>query len=142
MNHLYLTSLVFFTGMVFSVCKAEEPIEAIAFGSCLKQTRPQPIWESVLASKPDVFVLLGDNIYGDTRDMENLRSRWNAFAAVPGFKKLRADCRLLAIWDDHDYGENDAGREFPPKAESQTLILDFLGWPALLAFLLCSPCLL
>ena len=55
--------------MVFSVCKADEPIESIAFGSCLKQTRPQPIWESVLASKPDVFVLLGDNIYGDTRDM-------------------------------------------------------------------------
>ena len=58
--------------MVFSVCKADEPIESIAFGSCLKQTRPQPIWESVLASKPDVFVLLVENIYGDTRDMEKL----------------------------------------------------------------------
>ena len=129
MNHLFFTSLIFLSGMIFSVCKAEEPIVAIAFGSCLKQTRPQPIWKSVLASKPDVFVLLGDNIYGDTRDMEKLRSRWNAFAAVPGFKKLRADCRLLAIWDDHDYGENDAGREFPQKAESQKLFLDFLGEP-------------
>jgi hypothetical protein len=129
MSHLFFTSLIFLSGMIFSVCKAEEPIEAIAFGSCLKQTRPQPIWKSVLASKPDVFVLLGDNIYGDTRDMEKLRSRWNAFAAVPGFKKLRADCRLLAIWDDHDYGENDAGREFPQKAESQKLFLDFLGEP-------------
>tara|TARA_B100000212_G_scaffold321505_1_gene280113 strand:- start:126 stop:377 length:252 start_codon:yes stop_codon:yes gene_type:complete len=83
--------------MVFSVCKADEPIESIAFGSCLKQTRPQPIWESVLASKPDVFVLLGENIYGDTRDMEKLRSSWNVFASVSGFKKLGADCRLLAI---------------------------------------------
>lgn len=55
--------------MVFSVFKTDEPIESIAFGSCLKQTRPQPIWESVLASKPDVFVLLGEKIYGDTRDM-------------------------------------------------------------------------
>ena len=57
--YLYL-SLV--TGILFSVCKAEEPIDTIAFGSCLKQTRPQPIWKSVRASKPDVFVLLGDNI--------------------------------------------------------------------------------
>ena len=73
MNHLFLTSLVFFTGMIFLVCKAEEPIEALPAPAL--QTRPQPIWESVLASKPDVFVLLGDNIYGDTRDMKKLRSR-------------------------------------------------------------------
>jgi len=116
-------------GILFSVCKAEKPIETIAFGSCLKQTRPQPIWESVRAGKPDVFVLLGDNIYGDTRDMEKLKGKWDTFDAFPEFKKLRADCRLLAIWDDHDYGENDAGREFPKKAESQKLFLDFLGEP-------------
>ena len=116
-------------GILFSVCKAEEPIKTIAFGSCLKQARPQPIWESVRASKPDVFVLLGDNIYGDTRDMEKLKGKWDTFGAFPEFKKLRADCRLLAIWDDHDYGENDAGREFPKKAESQKLFLDFLGEP-------------
>jgi alkaline phosphatase D len=124
--YLYL-SLV--TGIFFSVCKAEEPIETIAFGSCLKQTRPQPIWESVRASNPDVFVLLGDNIYGDTRDMEKLKGKWDTFSAFPEFKKLREDCRLLAIWDDHDYGENDAGREFPKKVESQQLFLDFLDEP-------------
>jgi len=123
-HYLYL-SLV--TGILFSVCKAEEPIDTIAFGSCLKQTRPQPIWESVRASKPDVFVLLGDNIYGDTRDMEKLKGKWDTFSAFPEFKKLRGDCRLLAIWDDHDYGENDAGLEFPQKVESQQLFLDFLG---------------
>jgi len=117
------------TGILFSVCQAGEPIETIAFGSCLKQTRPQPIWESVRAGKPDVFVLLGDNIYGDTRDMEKLKGKWDTLDAFPEFKKLRADCRLLAIWDDHDYGENDAGREFPKKAESQKLFLDFLGEP-------------
>ena len=129
MNGSLLVCLGLLAGFSFSVCKAEKPVEAIAFGSCLKQTRPQPIWESVRASKPDVFVLLGDNIYGDTRDMEKLKSRWATFGAFPEFKKLRSDCRLLAIWDDHDYGENDAGREFPQKAESQQIFLDFLGEP-------------
>ena len=129
MNGGLLVYLGLLAGFSFSVCKAEKPVEAIAFGSCLKQTRPQPIWESVRASKPDVFVLLGDNIYGDTRDMEKLKSRWATFGAFPEFKKLRSDCRLLAIWDDHDYGENDAGREFPKKAESQQIFLDFLGEP-------------
>ncbi|MEC7401848.1 MAG: alkaline phosphatase D family protein, partial [Verrucomicrobiota bacterium] len=129
MSRLLNYYLALVSGILFTPCKASESIEAIAFGSCLKQTRPQPIWESVRACKPDVFVLLGDNIYGDTRDMKKLESRWDAFAAVPDFKRLRGDCRLLAIWDDHDYGENDAGREFPKKAESQKLFLDFLGEP-------------
>lgn len=110
-------------------CEAEEVVTSIAFGSCLKETRPQPIWESVIDSKPDVFVLLGDNIYGDTRDMDKLRERWKRFGAIEGFQKLRSNSRLLAIWDDHDYGENDAGAEFPAKFESQKVFLDFLNEP-------------
>ena len=110
-------------------CEAEEVITSIAFGSCLKETRPQPIWQSVMDSKPDVFVLLGDNIYGDTRDMDKLREKWSTFGAIEGFQKLRANCRLLAVWDDHDYGENDAGLEYLPKAESQQIFLDFLNEP-------------
>ena len=129
MNRRIFLCLSLFTGFLFSVCRAEELIETIAFGSCLKQTRPQPIWEGVIAAKPDIFVLLGDNIYGDTRDMIKLKGKWDAFDSFPEFKKLRADCRLLAIWDDHDYGENDAGIEYPKKAESQQIFLDFLGEP-------------
>ena len=107
----------------------QKPVETIAFGSCLKQTRPQPIWNSVLAKQPDVFLLLGDNIYGDTRDMQKLKDKWDVFSSVPGFKKLRHTSRVLAIWDDHDYGENDAGIEFPMKVESQRIFLDFLNEP-------------
>ena len=32
---------------------------------------------------------------------------------------------MLATWDDHDYGANDAGKEFPLKRESQQAFLDF-----------------
>lgn len=123
---------VFYLGLLllsnFS-CLAGEVITSIAFGSCLKETRPQPIWETVIDVKPDVFVLLGDNIYGDTRDMAKLRSKWNKFGSIEGFQKLRSKCRLLAVWDDHDYGENDAGLEYAPKAESQQIFLDFLAEP-------------
>ena len=110
-------------------CWGNEPVTSIAFGSCLKETRPQPIWETVIDLQPDVFILLGDNIYGDTRDMSKLREKWNKFSSIEGFQKLRSKCRLLAVWDDHDYGENDAGLEYPPKAESQQIFLDFLDEP-------------
>jgi alkaline phosphatase D len=112
-----------------TLSQAEKPITKIAFGSCLQEKRPQPIWESVLSTKPDLFVLLGDNIYGDTRDMEKLKAKWNILAENPGFRKLRKSCPILAIWDDHDYGENDAGIEYPKKVESQEIFLDFLGEP-------------
>ena len=112
-----------------TISRAEKPLSVIAFGSCLQEKRPQPIWESVIAAKPDLFVLLGDNIYGDTRDMAKLKAKWSVFAEKPGFRKLRANCRILGIWDDHDYGENDAGIEYPKKVESQQIFLDFLGEP-------------
>ena len=128
MNGGLLVCMGLLAGFVFGM-QGRKPVEAIAFGSCLKQTRPQPIWESVRASKPDVFGSACDNIYGDTRDMEKLKSRWATFGAFPEFKKLRSDCRLLAIWDDHDYGENDAARGISQKAESQKIFLDFLANP-------------
>ena len=122
----FILLMVYFDFLIHADQKA---IEAIAFGSCLKQRRPQPIWNSVLEKNPDVFLLLGDNIYGDTRDMQKLKDKWNEFSSVPGFKQLRQNSRVLAIWDDHDYGENDAGKEFPKKVESQKIFLDFLNEP-------------
>jgi alkaline phosphatase D len=31
----------------------------------------------------------------------------------------------MAVWDDHDYGRNDAGAEYPKRAEAQEVFLDF-----------------
>ena len=36
---------------------------------------------------------------------------------------------LLATWDDHDYGENDAGFEYPLKVESQKLFNEVYSVP-------------
>jgi len=43
---------------------------------------------------------------------------------------LRKQCKILATWDDHDYGANDGGAEFPMKAASQKVFLDFFEEPA------------
>lgn len=104
-------------------------ITRIAFGSCSKETRPQPIWDAVLAAKPELFVFLGDNVYGDTRDMGVLRGKYEALAAIDGFRRLRSEVPLVATWDDHDYGENDAGGDYPMKEQSRRIFLDFWGEP-------------
>ncbi len=101
----------------------------IAFGSCANQDKPQPVLRTVVSKKPDVFIYLGDNIYGDTRDMKILRAKYAKLAAKPEFQALRKSVPTLAIWDDHDYGENDAGKEYPKKAESRLIFFDFWKVP-------------
>ncbi|MDO9521731.1 MAG: alkaline phosphatase D family protein [Pseudohongiella sp.] len=105
-------------------------ISRIAFGSCVHQDRPQPIWEAVNAANPDVFVFLGDNIYGDSEDPAVLQAKYEQLGAVPGFQQLRRQTEVVAIWDDHDYGVNDGGIEFPAKEASRQLMLEFWGEPA------------
>ncbi|WP_221794253.1 alkaline phosphatase D family protein [Aquisediminimonas sediminicola] len=107
----------------------EAPLSRIAFGSCCHQDKEQPIWDPVLGFDPQLFVFLGDNIYADTEDMAIMQAKYDKFAAKPGFQKLRAHCPTIAIWDDHDYGKNDAGREYPKKAESKQLFLKFWQEP-------------
>jgi alkaline phosphatase D len=105
-------------------------VSRIAFGCCADQEKPQPVWEPVLARDNDLFIFLGDNIYADTRDMDLMRRRYAKLAAQPGFSRLRETTPLVAVWDDHDYGENDAGADFPMKDESRRIFLDFWQEPA------------
>jgi alkaline phosphatase D len=104
---------------------AESVLTRIAFGSCLHQDKPQPIWDAVLATQPDLFIFLGDNIYGDSDDPAVLAAQYAKLAAKPGFQRLRATTPVLAIWDDHDFGRNDAGAEYPAREASRALFMDF-----------------
>ncbi|MGL4552681.1 MAG: alkaline phosphatase D family protein [Gemmataceae bacterium] len=109
---------------------ADGPLARVGFGSCLRQDKPQPIWTPLLATKPELFLFLGDNIYADTTDIDVMREKYQQQAAHDGFKKLKAACPLLFTWDDHDYGGDDACSTYPRKKESQQALLDFAGVPA------------
>ena len=108
--------------------KAQSPaplISTIAFGSCAHETQPQPILDLVVKHRPDLFVYLGDNMYGDTRDMKVLQSKYDMLAAKPEFQRLKKNVRIVGTWDDHDYGWNDIGRHYPFKEQSKELFLQF-----------------
>ena len=49
---------------------------------------------------------------------------------IAGYSKLRNTVDHLAIWDDHDYGINDGGGDFPHKAVAKELFLKFWKAPA------------
>ncbi len=105
-------------------------ITTLGFGSCARQERPQPIWDTINATHCDAFVLCGDNIYGDSPDPAVLRAKYAQLAAMPGFARLRQTTPLFATWDDHDYGINDGGAGFPGAAGAQQEFCDFFQVPA------------
>lgn len=108
---------------------ALQTITTIAFGSCSDQKRPQPLWDDILAQKPQVWVWLGDNIYGDSEDTSVLKTKYAQQKSNPVYQQLRQSATILGVWDDHDYGVNDGGKEYPRRKESQQLMFDFLDVP-------------
>lgn len=108
-----------------SVVQAQTPLTKIGFGSCIRQDKDQPIWRAVNRAKPEIFVFLGDNIYGDSEDMSVLEAKYEKLNSNEGFATLRKNSNILATWDDHDYGVNDGGLEYPKRAESQAVFNDF-----------------
>ena len=89
----------------------DEAISKIAFGSCAKQWLAQPVWNAVLESRPDVFLFLGDAIYGDydgeqafVPTEQTLLRDWGRLGAHPGYQALRDKVPVMATWDNHDYG--------------------------------------
>lgn len=101
----------------------------ILFGSCLHQDKAQPIWHAMNAEQADLLVLLGDNIYGDTEDMQVLKAKYEKQWQTPGMLTMLANTPMIGIWDDHDFGKNDAGAEYPQKEASRQIMLDYFKEP-------------
>ncbi len=107
----------------------------IAFGSCLRQWKPAPILNTVRALEPDAFIFAGDNVYTDTglfRFMDEpgrIAKAYRQLDDAMEYRLLKQSTRLLATWDDHDYGQNNAGAEYPWKQEAKQQFLDFFDIP-------------
>lgn len=101
----------------------------LAMGSCARfsMDRVQPIWNVVAASEPDLFVWLGDNIYGDAMDSDILADEYKRQRDLASFQTLLHTVPQLAVWDDHDFGLNDFAGDHPTKAEALKVFKQY--WP-------------
>lgn len=109
----------------------------IIFTSCMDAMRvpEQPIWDEIAKAKPDLLLLLGDQIYMDWGLSLSKTPRWKkivekepggaqAYAdemyqrykrqwEVPSFQVLMRDMRarqkeVRIVWDDHDFAWNNS----------------------------------
>ena len=101
----------------------------IGFGSCLNQDKAMPIFDSIKKDNLDLFLMIGDNVYGDSEkeDLDELKLAYKI--QKQNFEMMNLDFPFQAIWDDHDYGMNDAGVDYPHKKQSKELFLSFWNVP-------------
>ena len=82
-----------------------------------------------MAKTPAAFnVWLGDNWY--TREVDyytkwGLNYRASHDRATPVLQKFMASMPQYSIWDDHDYGPNDAGKDYILKDESRKIFMNY-----------------
>ena len=125
-----LKSLVLTIGVVFLFgCRQNSSDEiisqyTIAFGSCSHQWDPQPIWREIVKNEPDVWIWLGDIIYADTENMAKMKKDYEEQKSNIDYNYLRSSSKVFGIWDDHDYGANNSGKEYALKDSSKPLLFN------------------
>ena len=102
-------------------------LDYFALGSCNRQSDKQWAWPIAEQRNPDLWLWLGDNIYGDSDDKAVMKEKYDQLSNNPGYKSFRKNVPVIGIWDDHDYGLNDGGKDFHAKEQNRLLFLDFIG---------------
>ena len=85
---------------------------------------------AVAETQPAFMLWLGDNIYLRDADLVHpwgMNRRYRSVRATPELQTLMAALPHYAIWDDHDFGPNDANRSFVFKGDSLKLFQRY--WP-------------
>lgn len=109
----------------------------LAFGSCSKisQYPKGPIYQAITDEAPEAMIFLGDNAYfivadgserhfgttgdfGDWSFPDSMRARHLLTRVHPDLQPLLRRVSSYGIWDDHDYGPNNADRTFELKEEA------------------------
>lgn len=128
LDGLPLTTGLDTTAMRFSTqplwdYRFDPPEFTVALGSCSFINEPaydRPgkgygggygIFETIAASQPDLMLWIGDNVYFREVDLDSrsgMQHRYSHLRRLPELQSLLAACPHYAIWDDHDYGPNDA----------------------------------
>ena len=121
---------------------------AVAIASCMSdapqyQEAGDRIWHELLSHNPNVVFLIGDTVYPDyDKNGNKMKNKitpphqlWKRHVEAREQLKLFRMSKLtpvLAVWDDHDYGVNNGGKDYPYKNEAHVIFKTFFPrslWP-------------
>ncbi|MEL0308450.1 MAG: alkaline phosphatase D family protein [Flavobacteriaceae bacterium] len=76
--------------------------------------------------QPEAWIWGGDIVYADSDNFETIEKHYRRQLENVEYRRLTESSKILATWDDHDYGMNDGGVTFSAKDKSQEAFLNFL----------------
>ena len=120
--------------------REDAPDFTVAFGSCNYVNEPEvdrpgkgygsdhEIFGAIANKNPDIMIWGGDNMYLREVDWDSktgIYYRSTHSRSIKEIQPLIAKTQNFAIWDDHDYGNNDSDRSFYNKYVTQKAFKDF-----------------
>jgi alkaline phosphatase D len=91
------------------------------------------VFESIVSAEPDMMLWLGDNVYLREVDFQSYSGylyRYTHTRTLPEMQELLKACPNYAIWDDHDYGPNDADASWIHRDWAQEAFKTFWANPS------------
>ncbi|NQZ76301.1 MAG: alkaline phosphatase D family protein [Ekhidna sp.] len=82
---------------------------SIAFGACSAHIPwREYMWSTMYSHRPDAFFTLGDNVFIDyPKNGQVQQYCYHQRQSNAHWQKFVANTPVYAIWDDHDFGDND-----------------------------------
>ena len=113
--------------------RQDPPDTSVLVGSCAYINDPEydrpgkpygggmEIFAAMAAQHADWMIWLGDHLYlreADATSAWGISARYRQVRSFAALQPLLRSGHHVAIWDDHDYGPNDANASYPLKAAS------------------------
>lgn len=109
----------------------------LAVASCMDDYAKDQftIWDTLASRNPEYLLMIGDNVYADktgpsTSAPTDPVALWRRYSDVRLTLPLFYQEKLIpvhAVWDDHDYGINNGGEDFPFKDASREVFETFFA---------------
>lgn len=124
--------------------RTDAPNFTVAVGSCAyvnEEPYDRPgtpyggeyqIFTSMHRLRPDAMIWLGDNTYlreADWFSRTGILARYTHTRSLPELQPLLASVHHYAIWDDHDFGNDNSDSSFPQKNTTLEAFKQFWGNP-------------
>ncbi len=90
---------------------------SVAIGSCARVGSNGAIFDTIRELDPLLYLVTGDIHYGDNgvNDLERYREVMDLTLRQPAQSALYRSTPIAYVWDDHDYGANDADGNSPSR---------------------------
>ena len=100
----------------------------VAFASCARTASNGSVFDAIRAADPLLYVIAGDAHYGDIArdDAGSLLEVWQRTLTAPAQQALYQQVPVAYVWDDHDYGGNDADASSPARTMAQRVYRDLV----------------